>query len=677
MMAIINKNTQILAKCKTAAAGAVTHAINALLRDINKACLDTETFGSDIWLVETTEMERECYRITVHTDKITIEAADVLGFIYGIYAVSEGVLGILPFWFWMDQSITPKTGYEVADGTVIESKPFAVRFRGWFFNDEVLLHKWSVNGDSRLPWQMGFEALLRCGGNMVIPGTDRNGRLYHDLAVSMGLFVTHHHAEPLGAEMFARAYPGVNASYDEHPKMFERLWSEAIARQQGENIVWTLAFRGQGDAPFWNDDPKYETPNARGELLSKLIRKQHDMVRSACPDAVCCTNLYGEVMELNEQGCLDLPNDIIKIWADNGYGKMVSRRQGNHNPRVPALPPTDDVGPNGIYYHVSFYDLQAANHITMLPNSADFVRNELLQVINSGATDYWLINCSNVRPHVYLLDMIARMWRDGDVNVNVHREKFAESYYGIENADAVSRAIEDYARCAVQYGPNEDDRAGEQFTNHVARMLISQYMKDGKSKADDLVWCADMPTLEEQVLWYSGKCAQGKESYKQYLLECENVHASMIGDDSRGLFADTIMLQATIHYHCYAGAGNVCECLTRALKGDYKSAFYYAGLARKEYLATNAAMRESEHGKWTGYYANECLTDIKQTAWVLTGLMSYLRNLGDGPHFYAWQREFLYSEKDRKVMLVMNMENHITDDELWVMMEAQHGCLKE
>ncbi|MFR8283089.1 MAG: hypothetical protein ACLU9R_04125 [Faecalibacterium sp.] len=44
-------------------------------------------------------------------------------------------------------------------------------------------------------------------------------------------------------------------------------------------------------------------------------------------------------MELYQQGCLDLPDEVIKIWADNGFGKMVSRRQGNSNPRVKALPP--------------------------------------------------------------------------------------------------------------------------------------------------------------------------------------------------------------------------------------------------------------------------------------------------------------------------------------------------
>lgn len=61
----------------------------------------------------------------------------------------------------------------------------------------------------------------------------------------------------------------------------------------------------------------------------------------------------------------------------------------------------------------------------------------------------------------------------------------------------------------------------------------------------------------------------------------------------------------------------------------------------------------------------------RQTAWVLEGFMSYVRNLGDGPRFYRWQREFLYPEEDKRVMLVMNMENHLRDEELFALMEAR------
>ena len=95
--------------------------------------------------------------------------------------------------------------------------------------------------------------------------------------------------------------------------------------------------------------------------MSSIMRMQYDLVKEHDKDAVCCTNLYGEIMALYRDGYLEIPEDVIKIWADNGYGKMVSRRQGDEDPRVYALPTDSDHGRHGIYYHVSFYDLQAAS----------------------------------------------------------------------------------------------------------------------------------------------------------------------------------------------------------------------------------------------------------------------------------------------------------------------------
>lgn len=86
---------------------------------------------------------------------------------------------------------------EIPEDYALESRPFAVRFRVWFVNDEVLISTWQVNRRREEPWEMVFEALLRCGGNLVIPGTDQNSRTYRHMAAEMGLYITHHHAEPI------------------------------------------------------------------------------------------------------------------------------------------------------------------------------------------------------------------------------------------------------------------------------------------------------------------------------------------------------------------------------------------------------------------------------------------------------------------------------------------------
>ena len=368
-MIILNQNSKIEAEYKSTA---VDWAVRNLMRDIEKTCLKTNEKGCMIRL-KIKEMEEESFQILTEKDALIVQAKDELGFVYGLYHISKEILNIQEFWFWNDQKIIPQKEFQISKDFQAASEKPIVRYRGWFVNDEVLLHTWSVERRAEEPWEMVFEALLRCGGNLVIPGTDRNSKKYAQLAASMGLIITHHHAEPLGAEMFARAYPQLKPSYSEYPEKFRELWKEAILRQKKWKVVWNLGFRGQGDVPFWENDPNYQTDEARGALMGSLIKEQLEMVKAECPGAVCSTNLYGEAMELYQKGCLKLPEEVIKIWADNGYGKMVTRRQGNHNPRIPSLPATDFESAHGIYYHASFYDLQAANHMTMLPNPPEFV----------------------------------------------------------------------------------------------------------------------------------------------------------------------------------------------------------------------------------------------------------------------------------------------------------------
>ncbi len=664
METILNYNTQI-AGAQTAA---VRHAADHLLRDMKKVFCETTSPGCQI-LLEEGKMEKECFCIAAEGNCIRVQASDELGLIYGMYEISRRFLGVHAFWFWNDQAFARREAVRIPDGYRLSSEPFRVKYRGWFVNDEVLIHTWKVNGEKDQPWEMVFESLLRCGGNMVIPGTDQNARKYASLASGMGLIITHHHAEPLGAEMFAREYPELTASYDLYPEKFHDLWRNALKRQENRKTIWNLGFRGQGDRPFWVEDARYQSDEARGKLMGDVIKKQYDMVKGMDAAAVCSTNLYGETMELYQKGCLQLPDDVIKIRADNGYGKMVSRRQGNENPRVCSLPEKKDEA-NGIYYHVSFYDLQAANHITMLPNTPEFVKRELSEVLERGGDDFWIINCSNVKPHVYYLDFIAQLWQRGDVDIEKHRKEYIEKYYGSDSSEQIADCLKEYPRYAAAYGKEEDEHAGEQFTNHVARILVTQYMKNRKERSEELLWATKGDTLEEQMQWYQGVCRRAASSCKEYLRKCTLVDAHLTGR-TRELFRDTLLLQARIHYHCYQGASLLCESLAEGFQGDYQTAFYRAGKARKEYLTADSALREREHGKWYGFYENECLTDIKQTAWVLQGFMSYLRALGDGPHYYQWQREYLYSEKDRRVMLIMNMENHLRDEELFSLMEAR------
>jgi hypothetical protein len=650
---------------------AVAYAVEDLERDLGKVFVSEGTVtGCPIVLVPE-DLPREQYVVRVNDEALEVAAGDDLGFIYGLYAISRELLGIEDLWFWNDQAITPAPGKEIDPSFTLVSTPAAVAYRGFFINDEVLLLGWSLDNDPDLPWRRVFETLYRLGGNLVIPGSGE--RVDHtDLAQSMGLYIAQHHACPLGARMFSEVYPGVEPRWPEERDRFEALWEEAVEARQGGRVVWTLGFRGQGDKPFWENDPRYMDAQSRAEVINTIVRRQYDIVRKLDPDAVCCIYLYDEAMDLYREGLLEYPDDVVKVWSDNGYGRMVSRMSGDGlNPRIPAMPDGTGSGGHGIYYHPSFFDMKASHHITHLNADPRYVARELEQVLANAGNDIWIINASNIKPHVYILNLIAALWREGSVDTEAVCRDYVRRYYGEGVADAVFEAFEDYWRIAVPFGPEWDDRAGELFFNFVPRMLITQFMKDRDAPSEELMpWMYVAGSLREQVEHYRSLCSGAIDRYDELVRSLERT-ALDAAPHVAELIRDTILLEARIYQRSIRGAALLCRSLLDAYAGDDKRAFYHAGLAREEYAGCDAEMRAREHGKWRDFYRQEALCEVKHTAWVLSALMGYLRALGDGPYYYLWQREFTYTREEKDVVIVLNLENRKNDDEIFAAMKTR------
>ena len=634
----MNINTKIIYHGQS---NAVKNAIEMLRRDMNTVFSLSDKDGGKLSLIEK-DMPEEQFEIKDNT----IYAGDELGFVYGLLHISEVSLGIPPFWFWYDYS--PK---RISEAAIVDhiSVPTKIRFRGWFLNDEILLTHWAPNGDALLPWKMAFEAILRCGGNMVIPDTQVTPE-HSALAASYGLWLTHHHAEPLGADMFVKTYPDLAPSYQKYSEKFQKLWADGIERQKAYKVVWDLGFRGQGDNPFWDSDKEseYDTDENRGKLISDIIKLQYDMVHEKVKEPVCCTYLYGETMKLYRKGCLSLPEDIIKIFADNGYGKMVSRRIGMDNPRTVALPDKND-GMYGIYYHVSYCDLQSCSHITQTGVSLDFITNELENAFAKGADDYLIVNCSNIRPHVFMLAAISCIWEGEKFDA----AEFAKTYFNNEKATA---AYLDYAGEAVSFGEHEDEKAGDHFYNFSVRAFASDIMK-GRDHSIHMKWVTGNMPIEEQLKWFMEKCDEGENNYDRFI----RLHDCSLGK----LYDSTIMLHGRLHYHGYKGGALFARACMKLLDKDYVKAFWLTGLAAEEFEAANKLLRDSEYGVWNGFYANECFADFKFTAYMLKNFMFYIRNFGEGPGFWDWPRELFYDEHDKGVRLQMNIDNRDTDEALF------------
>ncbi|GAE94913.1 hypothetical protein JCM21714_4113 [Gracilibacillus boraciitolerans JCM 21714] len=156
----LNKGTSIKSNLDSKP---ILNGIKILRRDLDKKFTLKETIDNQIRLVKDNVLSEEEYRmVVVSTDIIEVRASDDLGFIYGLLFISSYFLDIKPFWFWMDQGGIKQTEkIEVPVKSYFSLKK-AVKYRGWFINDEVLIDYVTKQNDSDEFWEMTFEALLRC-----------------------------------------------------------------------------------------------------------------------------------------------------------------------------------------------------------------------------------------------------------------------------------------------------------------------------------------------------------------------------------------------------------------------------------------------------------------------------------------------------------------------------------
>lgn len=636
----------------------IKHARDIFLRDFEKVFSEGFKTGNDIEILSgCEELDEEQFHITITDTNITVRCADELGVIYALLYMSREFLGVDDFWYWAEKEPMKRNMVALASREYLSPKA-KVRYRGWFVNDEVCLIGWSDEyPPSRAVWEIVFETLLRLGGNMVIPGTDlpRSGQ-HFDIASEMGLYITHHHAEPLGSEMFLRAYPNKEASYDKHPDLFEKLWKDAIEKNKNKKIVWTLGFRGQGDAPFWMNDPKYTTPQSRGDVIRKVIDRQYELICEKVENPVCAVYLYGEITELYEAGYLKIPKNFIKIWSDNGYGKMVVRRQGTHNPRTPSLPTED--GMHGLYYHITFHDLQASSHLTLLGNTAEFINSELDAAFAAGADDYLLLNCGNIRPHVYTLSLVAQKWNCGETDIERFKQNFARKYFG--DSDVIE-CYNDYFDACIQYGVNDDDKAGDELYFHTARRICVDWTK-GNNTSKGLVYATGEVSLSEQTKFFGRKCRKAVNMFTVLVRKCEAVLKEL--SMGQVFFEDNILFQAKLHLYGAKGLYTLCRAYEYYEQKDMPRCFVTLTDAMNEFNTAAKLLEKGEHGKWQNFYSCDWLTNVRITVYAVDSMRKYIRMIGDGPDFFAWYKNYCMPETERKIYLENTQRRTLSDDEL-------------
>lgn len=580
--------------------------------------------------------EQYCLRVDEEARRLVISGGDDLGVVFGIYRLCAAYLGVDPYGFWTGRA--PERRAAVTLPPIDERAPAPrVRFRGCFINDEDCLIGWhDAMAISPATWERVFETLLRAGYNMVIPGTGTHADdPASALASAMGLWVSQHHAEPLGARMFGEAYPGEQPRIPQDLPRLEALYTEAIAANRGRKVVWVLGFRGQGDEAFSGEGAT--TPAERGALIARMIRLQRELLGRHWDGPLYLAHyLYAESAALYRAGHLTLDDDLIRIWADNGFGAMRMRRESTGpEPHIVALPgPEERERQHGVYYHVSFHDLQVASKLTPLV-APQLIEDELEGLFDAGQVAYLLLNMSNLRPHTLGMELVGELaarppapGERGGRAAAVSR-RWAERHVP-SGAHELLGLLERYHAAPLRYGPYPDNVAGEQLYHHVTRQALRAVVK-GENLAPRLGFIP----LEERpgdtagcLRWLLERAEPTLPAWEALLADAEGLQARLAGAEARA-YEDLFLCHVRYLAHSCRGFVAGLRGSLAFGAGDYRAAFIALSRAGVAMRAAWQALAATEHGQWRNFFRGEWLTGTRETIRELETVRGLAKLLGD------------------------------------------------
>lgn len=330
-------------------------------------------------------VDRESFTAKIIGERFCLAGADELGTIHAIYAFSEKVLGVHPFYFFNDimperkEAITLPADYNISHGSP------AFRYRGFFINNEDMM-----TGSFPDPMRENLidlyyfdkycELILRLYGNMIAPGTrPYPDETVRDVAARRGLYINDHHVTPLGLNVYM--WPKEQSfSYVTNPEYMEKVWAQCVNAQKHRKMFWTISFRGRGDQSFWSADPNAPVTEAdRAAVISRALHKQVELIRAAQPDADIMFNMYHEQASLCKKGLLKIPEGVTRVWPNDGAGQMA-----------------DDgacAAGDGIYFHIT----ACRNRICEAVSPAQ-IYYEFNRFKDAGANGCLIMNIGNVRP---------------------------------------------------------------------------------------------------------------------------------------------------------------------------------------------------------------------------------------------------------------------------------------
>jgi hypothetical protein len=384
------------------------------------------------------------------TNRIYIEGYDLRGTIYAIYTFSEKILGVPPLHYWSSWVPVKKDTIKVPAYIDYFFKSPQVRYRTFLHNDTDFFSPWrNVSEENENIW---LETVLRLKFNTVElsstvrPGYKMSTEAY--LINSYGLILTSHHTNGLNTsfsswnsywrEVRKTEPPKFLLSNDQAILDFFRYNAETVQKSGIENL-WTLAFRGSGDQPFWSifeDTPKEDKD--RAEIINRMLQIQLNLIKevTGIPNPYVRLTFYDEIADLMAKGYLKPPVSENMIWT-----YVAARR--DHYPYNDIVN-FDTSKPVKLGYYMNFQFTSTGAHVA--PAEGPWKMEFNYRYVNSKSPLYFsVVNGGNLREFVLELSANSKMlWDYESYNTDQFMIDYSAQYFGEKYAKEIAKLYKDY-----------------------------------------------------------------------------------------------------------------------------------------------------------------------------------------------------------------------------------------
>lgn len=622
-------------------AGPVHKAVEDLASDLEKvlgtrAEIVTSTKAAGANVIEIAPPAggpAESFSVATKNGHVVLSGADMRGQIYAIYQFSQEYLGVDPMYYWTDKEPARKTSVTLPAGLNRTYPSPVFKYRGFFVNDEDQLTGWAPGeqadhtGIRLAVMDKIYETILRLKGNMVAPSTwpfpdDPQIKLVGE----RGLILNQHHATPVG--MNAARWPqNVPYSFTEHPEILQRAWRNAIhAYDPKQEILWTVGLRGLSDRSYASMGGSVRSDEAQGALITKAIQEQMRLVREVQPNAHFITNLWMEGVRLMKEGYLRIPPEVTAVWADTGYGLV--KDQG------------DVAKGQGMYYHIAMMNDHANQLTEMVP--VDRIQSEFGRYIKAGATEFMLVNTSDIRAVAMTAKAVMdTAWGGVPASSSAHGfyMDWATREFGAAAAPDVARVYEEYYHAIAHR--MDGNEYGDNAYHTITRRLLTYTMvhppyygfpgqqpkwspvpienagPDGMQQAKSRV---DSILTRDQVA-----CAAAMPKWDKAWQDALAAEP-LVPNDRKSYYRYGVLTMTAINRN----SNHILVLLSRSVS-DLQNG--NRDKARQEALATLADFDEikrfqaqSEYGKWSHWWRGDWLVNINATRAMVD---AYIRWLDD------------------------------------------------